>query len=119
MAHKTRIMYVECKGSGDHRGPARICRVQFSKSGRTIYLDGLALTPCSTTARLNGRSGPGTYGNYIDRRTQIEYWVSGPRKRGGDRHWAGGGQVSVDSEVVDEYWRDIRNQHPPKNPFIA
>jgi hypothetical protein len=106
----TRIMYVECKASGDHRGRARICRVRFSKSRKTIYLGGL---------RLQSKRGRGIYGNYVDTTTGLEYWVSGPKKNGQDRHWAGGGDVQVEGDVVDEYWRDIRKCNPPPNPFIA
>jgi hypothetical protein len=106
----TRIMYVECKASQDHRGRARICRVRFSKSGRTIYLGGLMLQS------LRGR---GIYGNYFDAKTGLEYWVSGPKKNGQDRHWAGCGDVRVEADVVDEYWRDIRKCEQPENPFVA
>jgi|SRR6478672_12209420 hypothetical protein len=104
-----RIMYVECKASGD-RGRARICRVRFSKSGRTLYLGGLELQSCR---------GSGIRGNYFDAKTGIEYWVSGPKKTGEDRHWAGGGVVRIDADVVDEYWRNIRECEPPENPFVA
>jgi len=106
----TRIMYVECCASEDHRGRARICRVRFSKTGRTIYLGGLV---------LQSLRGSGIFGNYVNTKTGIEYWVSGPKKNGEDRHWAGGGEVHIDSDVVDEYWRDIRECDPPENPFIA
>jgi hypothetical protein len=106
----TRIMYVECKASGDHRGRARICRVRFSKTGRTIYLGGL---------KPQSQRGRGIYGNYIDIQTGLEYWVSGPKRNGQDRHWIGGGPVRIEADVVDEYWRDIRQCDPPENPFIA
>lgn len=103
-------MYVECKASNDHRGRARICRIRLSKSGRTIYLGGLA---------LQSQRGAGIYGNYVDVKTGLEYWVSNPKKNGQDRHWAGGGEVRVEQDVVDEYWRDIRECEPPENPFVA
>ena len=105
----TRIMYVECKANGDH-GEARICRVRFSKTGRTLYVGGLVLRSCG---------GQGISGNYFDVGTGFEYWVSGPKKNGEDRHWAGGGVVRVDADVVDEYWRDIRKCEPPKNRFVT
>ncbi len=107
---KSRIMYVECKASEDHRGGARICRVTFSQSGHTIYSGGRVL-------RRIKRGG--VYGNYEDANTGLEYWVSGPKRNGEDRHWAGGGPVRVDPDVVDEYWRDIRQSDPPENPFVA
>ncbi len=106
----TRIMYVECKASGDDRGRARICLVRYSKSGRSIYVGGLA---------LQSQRGGGIRGNYINIHTGTEYWVSGPKKNGQDRHWAGGGEVRIDPDVVDEYWRDIRGCEPPKDPYVT
>ncbi|MEM7312414.1 MAG: 1-deoxy-D-xylulose-5-phosphate synthase [Planctomycetota bacterium] len=107
---KTRIMYVECKSSGTHCGGARICRVSFSNSGRTIYYGGLVLIRAGSTPNR---------GNYIDENTGLEYWVSGPKRNGRDRHWAGGGPVRIDQNVVDEYWRDIRKCNVPDNPFVT
>ncbi len=110
MAGATRIMYVECKAGKGHRGRARICRVRMSKSGRTLYVGGLV---------LQSQRGGGVYGNYFDTTTGFEYWVSGPKKNGQDRHWAGGGDVRIDQDVVDEYWREIRQCEPPENPFVT
>lgn len=100
MATKTtRIMYIEQKtGYGDH-GPASIGRVTFSHSGRTIYYKGKA---------FQSLSGQGIAGNYFDTATGDEYWISGPKKNGQDRHRAGGGPVEIDEDVAEEYWRDIR-----------
>lgn len=106
----TQIMYVECKASAGDRGRARICRVRLSKTGRTIYVGGLV---------LQSLRGSGISGNYVNVKTGIEYWVSRPKKKGGDRHWAGGGDVHIEPGVVDEYWRDIRQCDPPINPFLA
>ena len=39
---KTRIMYIELKSGHHDDGPARIGRVSFSKTGRTIYFKGKA-----------------------------------------------------------------------------
>ena len=105
----TRIMYVECKTSGD-RGRARICRVRLSKTGRTLYVGGLELQSCR---------GGGIRGNYFDTKTGVEYWVSGPKKNGEDRHWAGGGVVQIDADVVNDYWRSIRGCEPPDDPFVT
>lgn len=109
-SHLTRIMYVECKTGRNDRGGARICRVRFSKSRRTIYVGGLILESCR---------GAGVAGNYVDANSGFEYWVSGPKKNGRDRHWAGGGDVRIDPDVVDEYWRDVRQCDPPANPFVT
>jgi hypothetical protein len=51
----------------------------------------------------------GIAGNHIDLETREEYWVSGVKKNGTDRHWAGGGTIQIDENVVDEYlmWRGL------------
>ena len=36
-------------------------------------------------------------------KTGEEFWASGIKKDGKDRHWAGGGPVEVDSDVLDEH----------------
>lgn len=106
---RTRIMYIECKVAGD-KGPARIGRVTFSKTGRTIRYGELELLS------IGGR---GVRGNFLDVASGEEYWVSGPKKNGEDRHWAGSGKVIVDADVADEYWREIRQCDPPRNPLMA
>jgi hypothetical protein len=66
----------------------------LSRSGATVYFNGRALLRTS---------GGGYPGNYIDVETRDIYWISGVKKNGEDRHWAGGGIVYVDAAVVDEY----------------
>lgn len=105
----TRIMYVEIKTYRNDRGRASIRRVRFSKTGRTIFIGGMGLVSC----RGSGRWGA----NYYNPETGFEYWVSGPKKNGQDRHWAGGGPVYVEADVQDEYWREIRQRDPPHDPF--
>jgi hypothetical protein len=84
-------MFVELK-SGDDRGPAWIGRVRYSKSGRTVVYRGRTL-----------RRSRGISGNHVDTATGEEFWISGVKKNGQDRHWAGAGPVDVDSDVLDEY----------------
>ena len=103
-------MYIELKTVYGDRGPARIGRVSFSKTGRTIYYQG---------KKLQAAKGGGIQGNYFDTETGDEYWVSGPKADGSDRHWAGGGIVHIDEDIADEYWREIRKCRPPKNPLFA
>ncbi len=92
MAHTERIMYVELKSDqGDH-GPAWIGRVRTSKTGRTLYYRGRQL-----------QRHQGLAGNYVDLKTREEFWVSGVKKDGRDRHWAGGGPVEIDPDVLDQY----------------
>ena len=87
----------------DHNdnGPARIGRVTFSKTGRTIYYKGKA---------FRSLKGSGICSNYFDVETREEYWISGPKKNGEDRHWAGSGKVEIDEDVREAYLRDIRGK---------
>jgi len=96
-------MYVEMKSGDGHndRGPARIGRVTFSKSGRTIHYRDL---------RFQSLGGSGTCANYFEMESGDEYWISGCKKSGRDRHWAGGGPVEIDEDVREEYWTEIRNR---------
>jgi hypothetical protein len=103
---KSRIMYIELK-SGDaerHRGPARIGRVTFSKSGKTIHYRG---------KKFRSLKGSGLRANYCDVDTGDEYWISGCKKNGQDRHRAGAGSVEIDRDVREQYWTEVRNQ--PEN----
>ncbi len=81
-------MYVEQKTDGDRslgdQGPAEIGEVTFSKTGKTIYYKG------KTFQRIKGG---GVFGNYVCLEDGNEYWISGVKKRGSNRHWAGGGPV--------------------------
>jgi hypothetical protein len=88
-------MYVEQKAGA---GTAWIGRVQFSKTGRTVYYRG---------RKLERLRGGGISGNHIDTETGEEFWVSGVKKNGQDRHWAEGGPVEVDADALDEYNRLI------------
>jgi hypothetical protein len=98
---RSRIMYVENKSELlNNRG--RIGRVSFSKTGRTLFYNGREF-----------RSLCGGYkANYFDVATGEEYWISGPKKNGGDRLYGTPG-VEIDEDVREEYWVTIRNQ--PKN----
>lgn len=87
-------MYMELKIGHSHNGPARIGRVTFSKTGRTIKYGGKEFR------RLH-RGGVGC--NHVDVKTGEEYWISGIKKNAEDRHWAGFGPVEIDEDVRDEY----------------
>ncbi len=91
---KPRIMYIERKINID--GYARIGRVTFSQTGRTIYYSGRQFIPIKTYKA-----------NYMDLQTREEYWISGPKKRGGDT--LHGGTIHIDDDVREEYWTTIRN----------
>jgi hypothetical protein len=97
---KPRIMYIESKPQGGHHGgPARIGRVRFSQSGTFLYYAGHALEKL-------GKEGQGK-ANYADIVTGEGYWVSGCKKRGGDRLHSGA--IEIDDNVRVEYWTTIRN----------
>ena len=89
-------MYIELK-KDSVRGPARIGRVAFSKTGRRLYYAGRTLAP------LKGR---GLKANYFDTQTSEEFWISGPRADGRDSLYAT--TVAVDEDARKEYWRDLR-----------
>jgi len=91
MAHIDRIMYVELKSANDS-GPAWIGHVRTSKTGRTVYYRGRTL-----------RRHKGVAGNHVDVGSGEEFWVSGIKKDGTDRHWAGSGPVEIDPDAFDEY----------------
>ena len=88
-------MYIEQKDDGIH-GPARIGRVTFSKSGRSLYYRGQHFRPL----------GGGFKANYFDVESGVEYWISGCKKRGGDRLYPG--SIEIDADVREEYWKEIR-----------
>jgi hypothetical protein len=118
--HKTRILYMEQK-TGDNAGQARIGRVRYSRSGSTLYYKDKAFVKAA---------GQGIWGNYYgyDRKTFDEwvnkpsasgfmpgylgeFWISGPKKDGQDRHpYEGQGPIEVDEDVAEEYWKEIRGQ---------
>ena len=93
---RPRIMYIESKADG-LSGPARIGRVTFSRSGRSVYYAG------RTFQRM---SIPGFKSNYFDVETGEEYWISGCKKRGGDSLY--GTTIEIDDDVREEYWTTIR-----------
>lgn len=100
-AKKTRIMYIEDKSQGLN-GPARIGRVTFSKSGRTLHYGSRTFRPLG---------GAGFKANYSDAETGGQFWISGPRGDGKDRLYDGSTKpVEIDDDVRVEYWRDIRGQ---------
>jgi hypothetical protein len=89
---KEEIKYLELKTGYSDNGPAWIGKVEFSKSGKSIYFNGHAL-------KGNG------HGLCSDLESGEIYWVSGIKKNGNDRHWAGNGKIMIDKEIVAEYLR--------------
>jgi hypothetical protein len=102
-------MYIEDK-SGGLSGPARIGRVTFSKTGRTIYYGGRA---------FRSLDGGGYKSNYIDVENGDEFWISGPRRDGADRLYGEALPVEIDEDVREEYWREIRRRPSRVKQTIA
>lgn len=100
---KPRIMYIESKAGG-LTGPARIGRVRFSKTGATLYYAGQS---------FQSLKGSGFKSNYFDEATGDRYWISGPRKDGRDALYATHIAPTVDADVNDEYWTQIRGLPVP------
>src|SRR5262249_9403220 len=98
-----RIMHIEDKSNG-LEGPGRIGRVQFSKTGKSVYYGG------RTFQTLKGR---GFKANYVDIGTGEDFWISGCKKRGGDRLY--GGMIEIDEDVREEYWTSIRGMPDRKH----
>lgn len=98
-------MYVEYKGNGLF-GPARIGRVEFSKSGRSLYYRG------RTFRSLDGH---GFKANYFDVESEEHFWISGCRKNGRDALY--NTDVEIDEDVREEYWTEIRQQ--PENVGVS
>ena len=102
-AKKTRIMYIEDK-SDSLNGSARIGRVAFSKTGRSLNYDGRT---------FQSLGGTGFKANYFEVETGDHFWISGPRKDGRDRLYEGSTKpIEIDADVSDEYWKDIRGVSP-------
>jgi hypothetical protein len=72
-------MYIENK-SGSLNGLARIGRVTFSKSGRSLQYGGRT---------FQSLGGTGFKANYFDVETGEHFWISGPRNDGRDRLYEG------------------------------
>lgn len=88
------LRYIELKSGFHDNGPAWIGRIALSRSRTTVYFNGRA---------LKRAKGGGISGNYFDIESGEEYWISGIKRNGEDRHWAGSGRILVEASAVDEY----------------
>ncbi len=99
-----KIMYIE-QVNPNHNGPAWIGKVQFSKSGKSVYFNGKAFKKAPYG------------GGYYDLETGDEYWISGVKKNGQDRHWAGSGKIFVEKSVAETYLEMVGFDVLDKNRF--
>jgi hypothetical protein len=90
-----RIMYIESKAGGV-TGPARIGWVEMSRSTRSYTYDGKRFLKTKSGYKYN----------CIEEETGARYWISGPKKRGGDTMY--GGIVDIDEDARIEYWTKVR-----------
>lgn len=93
-------MYVERK-AGALTGDARIGRVTFNRTGRTICYGGKVFRRIV---------GGGFKSNYVDEATGDDYWISGCKRNGDDRMYGSQRPVPIDADAREEYWREIRGQ---------
>jgi len=94
----SKIMYIEYKGE-ELTGQARIGRVTFSKTGKSIHYNGKTFQTLS---------GSGFKSNYFDVETGEHYWISGCKKDGGDRLYGERLPINIDEDARVEYWTEIR-----------
>lgn len=87
---KPQIKYIELKSGYHDDGPAWIGLVEFSKTGQTVYFNGQAF-------KGNG------HGMCFDIETKSSYWITGIKKDGPNRHWAGKGKIMIDKTIVEDY----------------
>jgi len=106
---KSKILYIENKSEG-HSGSAWIGLAELSKSGQTVYFDNKALKKLKTA---------GISGNHFDIETGQEYWVSGIKKNGEDRHKYGGGKIMLDKNCVEEYLKLINEESINERKYIV
>jgi hypothetical protein len=103
-----RIMYIE-KKSGHLTSPARIGRVTFSRTGRSLYYNG---------QHFQHLSGRGSKANYSDVETNEHCWISGRKKGGSDRLYGERLPLEIDEDVREEYWVGIRNELANKRTSV-
>jgi hypothetical protein len=105
---KPQIMYIENKADRNDRGEAWIGKVEFSKTGQTVYFNNQAFKKME--------SG-GVSGNFYDLETGDEYWISGVKKNGQDRHWSGGGKINIEEQIIEEYLSLVNFKEIDKSNF--
>ena len=100
MAHRTEIMWIERKTDG-LVGPARIGRVTYSNSGRSLSYG---------EQRFESLKRKGFKANYADLATGEQYWISGCHKDGKDALY------STTAEIDEENSHISRLHVPGKYP---
>ena len=104
------LKYIELKSGYNNDGPAWIGHVTTSKSGRTIYFNGKGFK------RAPGGAGPG---NYFELGSGDIYWISGIKRDGQNRHWAGSGKITIEATAVEEYLHTIGGDSLDRSRFVV
>jgi hypothetical protein len=103
----TRIMFIENKnGESNLIGNARIGRVTFSKTKKSVHYNG------KTFERMRGFKA-----NFFDVETGDPYWISGCKENGEDRLYGERLPIHIDEDAREEYWLQIRNM--PENKHLT
>ena len=91
-------MYIEYKGVG-LVGEARIGRVKFSKSKKSVHYQGKT---------FQSLQGTGFKANYFEVQSGDHYWISVYKKDGTDRLYGERLPIYIDQDVQKEYGISIR-----------
>ena len=91
---QTVLRYIEQKTGYHDDGPAWIGYVLPSKTGRTVYFNDRAF-----------RAENGGDANCFDVETGEQFWITGVKRTGSNRHWAARARVPVqiDRRAVEEF----------------
>lgn len=103
---KRELIYVELKSGYNDNGPAWIGFAGSSKSELTVYFDGKS---------FKSLKGASFDGNYYELESGDEYWISGVKKNGQDRHWAGSGKIEIDEGAIGPYLALMGFSDLPRN----
>lgn len=91
-------MYMECR-AGERTGEARIGRLTFSRTGKTLYY---------RDRKFQSMEASGLGANYYDLDTREEYRIADCRPDGADRADGKQRPVEIDEDAREEYWTEIR-----------
>src|SRR5690606_38351773 len=103
---ETRLMYIELKYDYSDNGLAWVGLVTFSRTKTTIYFNNKVF-----------KKSRGARSNFYDIETGHGYWISGIKKNGEDRHWAGNGKILIDKKVIDDYLKITGDKKLDKSRF--
>ena len=104
---KKELIYVELTNGFNHDEKAEIGFGYYNRTRSTIYFNG----------RILGK-GKSIVGNFVDIETGEDYWVSGTKKNGQNRHWTGQGKIHIDKIAISEYLHHTNQISLPKNKFV-